>query len=205
MSNAISNGQGGQPLPKLEVADLAAVRARIGLPPAAAAQLAGCVGAAEALERLAEGGFLIEATRLVAHALPRREAVWWACMCARHTAPGDLPETDLAAVDLAETWVRKQTDDVRRTAMEQAQRTGFGSPEAWAAVAAFWSGDSLTPADQAKVPPAPHLAGTAVAGAVALAAVRIDPARTDARLARFLDSAREIAQGGVGRLEPEGA
>jgi hypothetical protein len=202
MSNAISDRQ---PLPKLQVADLATVTGRVGLPPAAAAQLAGCVGAADALERLVEGGFLIEATRLVAHALPKREAVWWACMCARYTAPSDLPETDLLAVRLAESWVRKQTDEVRRNAMDQAQRTGFGSPEAWAAVAAFWSGDSLAPADQAKVAPAPHLAGTAVAGAVALAAVRIDPTRTNARLARFLDSAREIAQGGAGRLEPEGA
>ena len=87
--------------------------------------------------------------------------------------------------------------------MDNAQKSGFGSPEAWAAVAAFWSGDFLSPPDQPKVPPAPHLIGTAVAGAVQLASVRGDPARQLTRLNAFLASARDIAAGGVGRLEPE--
>jgi hypothetical protein len=54
------------------------------------------------------------------------------------------------------------------------------------------------------VAPAPHLTGTAVAGAINLAAVRGDPLRRDARLARFLDSARDIAAGGAGRLPAAG-
>jgi hypothetical protein len=54
------------------------------------------------------------------------------------------------------------------------------------------------------VPPAPHLTGTAVAGSVNLAAVRGDPLRCDARLARFLESARDIASGGAGRLAAGG-
>jgi hypothetical protein len=140
---------------------------------------------------------------LFAHALPKREAVWWACMCARHTAPEALAAADRASREAAEVWVRRQTEDARRAAMDNAQQSGFGSPETWAAVAAFWSGDSLSPPDQPKVPPAPHLTGTAVAGAVQLASVRGDPARQRTRLAAFLHSAREIAAGGAGRLEPE--
>ena len=134
----------------------------------------GCTEASEALDRLEAGGFLVEATRLVAHALPKREAVWWACMCVSHTAPADLPAADRAAREAAEDWVRQQTDKARRMAWERAQAGGCRTPEAWAAVAAFWSGESMSPEGQPAVPPAPHLCGQAAAGAVALAAVRGD-------------------------------
>ena len=63
----------------------------------------------------------------------------------------------------------------------------------------------MAPPGQPAVPPAPHLVGTAVAGAVTLAAVRGDPSRQAARLARFLAGLRDIAAGGAGRLGPEPA
>jgi hypothetical protein len=72
-------------------------------------------------------------------------------------------------------------------------------------VATFWSGDSLTPPNTPAVAPPPHLTGVAVAGAVALAAVRNDAARQKQRLALFLRSAQDIAAGGSGRLAPEAA
>jgi hypothetical protein len=53
------------------------------------------------------------------------------------------------------------------------------------------------------VPPAPHLTGTAVAGAIALSAVRGDVSRRSIRLQRFLESGRNIAAGGPGRLAAE--
>ena len=94
---------------------------------------------------LAKGGFPVEATRVFAHALPKREAVWWACMCAGHTAPAEPAAADTKARELAEIWVRQQTDEIRRAAMDEAKKAGFQSPEAWAAVAAFWSAGSLAP------------------------------------------------------------
>jgi hypothetical protein len=192
-----------QSLAKLAGSDLVTLRPRLTLPAAAATAVRDCVGVPEALAQLEASGFLVEATRLVAHALPKREAVWWACMCAAHTAPPDLAEHDRLARETAESWVRQQTDTLRRSAMAHAEHTGFGSPEAWVAVAAFWCGDSMAPVDQPPVPPAPHLAGTAVAGAVALSAVRGDVTRQGTRLRRFLESARNIAAGGSGRLPTE--
>nr|WP_294553785.1 hypothetical protein [uncultured Rhodopila sp.] len=158
--------------------------------------------AASAIRALEDAGFLTEAVKVMAYALPKRECVWWACMCARHTLPPDA-EADLATVSSAEAWVRNQTDETRREAFDHAQRGNFATAEAWAAVAAFWSGDSMSPLGQPKTPPAPHLAGTAAIGSVTLAAVRTDPARRDDRLRRFLASGREIAAGGAGRLAPE--
>jgi hypothetical protein len=190
---------------KLSAAQLEDVLSRCELTPEALALTEGMADTASAIAALIKAGFLIEAARVFAHALPKREAVWWACMCALHTAPEPLPPADLKARELAEKWVRSQADDIRRAAMQEATTAGFQSPEAWAAVAAFWSGDSLVPVDaQMKVAPPPHLTGVAVAGAVTLAAVRIKPARKDQRLNLFLGSARDIAAGGSGRLAPEG-
>ncbi|MBU6420067.1 MAG: hypothetical protein KGQ79_10120 [Proteobacteria bacterium] len=190
-------------LNKLSGASLQEVLKRSQLPPEALERIAG-LGTIEAVfAALAQAGFGIEATRVLAHALPKREAVWWACMCAAHTAPPDLPEADRKVRELAESWVRQQSMETARAAMDEAKRTGFQSPEAWAGVGAFWSGDSLAPPDSPAVPPPPHLTGVAVAGAVALASVRLDAARQPRRLAMFLQSAQDIAAGGPGRLPAE--
>ena len=192
----------GQTATKLNE-DLPALLPKVAFPPAVAERIAGASSTQAAIDGLAAAELLVEATRLVAHALPRREAVWWACMCARATAPALITPFDRAALDAAETWVRTQTDEVRREAFVHAGHAGFNGPEAWAAVGAFWSGDSLAPLGQAPVAPPPHVAAAAVAGAVALASVRDFPERRADRLRRFLASAREIGAGGPGRMTPE--
>ena len=137
---------------------------------------------------------------MVAHALPKREAVWWACMCARG-APPDAAQTaeDVAALTAAEAWVRRPEEALRRAAMAAAEAARFRSTEAWAAVGAFWSGGSMAPEGQPAVPPPDHLTGVAVSGAVVLAAVRAEVNTHAARLGRFLAGARDIGLGGAGR------
>ncbi|MFH5926818.1 DUF6931 family protein [Roseomonas xinghualingensis] len=184
--------------------DLAAFLPHLSLDERGQEVLAGAESAAAALAALEKAQLLDEAMRLAAQALPAREAVWWACMCSRHTAAsGARPEAEAALRDLAEEWVRRQGDAQRRAAMAAAQASGFDSPEAWAAVGAFWSGDSMAPPEAPKVPPEPHFRGLAVAGSVALAAARGDARLREARLLRFLASARDISRGGAGRLDPE--
>jgi uncharacterized protein DUF6931 len=192
-----------QLLPKLLTTPWEDVVARAALTGDCAGLIQADTDSAAAIKRLQEAGFVTEAAKLMAYALPKRECVWWVCMCARNTTPSDLPETDAAAVTAAEDWVRKQTDESRRQAFEHAQRSNFSTAEAWAAVAAFWSGDSMSPVGQPKTPPAPHLTGTAAIGSLTLAAVRTYPQRRDERLLRFLTSGREIAAGGAGRLPQE--
>lgn len=188
---------------KLSAAQLLDVLGRCDLSPEAAGAIGGLDDVMAVAGALTQAGFLIEASRVFAHALPRREAVWWACMCATHTAPADLPEADRMARELAETWVRAQTDEPRRAAMEAAKKAGFQSPEAWAGSAAFWSGESIAAIGAPAVPAPPQMTGIAVAGSVALAAVRGDVRRQKQRLAQFLGSAQDIAAGGPGRLPGE--
>lgn len=190
---------------KLDSTALTDLLPRLDLPAELAARTGACLRVSDALAQLEAAGALAAAARLAAHALPAREAVWWAVQCTMHTAPADLPVADRAARQLAEQWVRARADDVRRAAMAKAEEAGYVSAEAWAAVAAFWSGDSMAPLGQPKVPPPPHLTGTAVAGAVLLASVRMRPERQPERLRAFLVSARDIAAGGAGRLAEEAA
>lgn len=190
-------------LTKLAGKTLAPLQPRLKLQEDAAAAVAGCQLVAEALERLEVRGFLTEAARLLAYALPRREAVWWTCMCAGHTEPADLPEADRMARAAAEQWVRQPNDSNRIAAKRRSDATELSTPESWAAMAVFFCGESITPEGQPKVPPKPHIAGRTLGGAVVLSAVRTDPKRQKHRLQRFLESGRNIAAGGVGRLEHE--
>ena len=167
------------------------------------ALIAGAADAAEAIARLEAAGHLSEAIKLTAHALPKREAVWWGCVCARAVPDAEATPADATALDAAELWVRKPEEANRRAAMAAAEAAGFRSTEAWAAVGAFWSSGSITPEGQAVVPPGEHLTGVAIGGGVLLAGVRLRPLEAEARYARFLASARDIGQGGAGRIPPE--
>jgi hypothetical protein len=184
---------------------LAPLLPRLELGATGLACIAGSENVAEAAARLRAAGHVEDEARLFAYALPRREAVWWACMCARAVPDPGLPAADAGALDAAEQWVRKPEEANRRAALAAAEATAYRTAEAWAAQAAGWSGGSLAPEGQPVVPPADHLCATAVIGAVRLAALRHD--RVDLlgeRLGRFLVSAREIAAGGAGRIPPEG-
>ena len=154
---------------------------------------------AEFLNELIAGGKLSEAVQFFAFALPPREAVWWACSCTRAHARDPLSPPLAEALDAAETWVRRPTEEHRRVAMQRAQATDFQSPAAWVAVAAFWSGGSMAPENLPELPPAAHLLGIAVAGAITLAAVQSEPLAADRKRQHYLASAVDIANGGSGR------
>lgn len=193
--------------PKSKISgELARILPHLRLAAEAAAVLDGCIETTEALSRLEQAGFLGEAAQLVAHALPAREAVWWACACTRHTASSSTnSEAEATIRAAAEEWVRRQTDEQRWVAMKEAEQSNFQSPEAWAALAAFWSGVSMAPPDLPRVPPQAHFPGLAVAGAVAMSAVRGSALNRETRLRTFLASAKDIASGGKGRIDVEKA
>jgi len=154
--------------------------------------------AAELFDKLVAQGCHMDAVRLLAFNLPRREAVWWACLCVRD-ALGEAPAPeDLAAVAAAERWAAEPTEENRRAANELAEALEFETAAAWAAVAAYWSAGSLAPAGSPPVAPAPEAGGTAVATAVILAAAADDPAVMAARYTKSLARGADIARGGKG-------
>ena len=116
-----------------------------------------------------------DAVRLLAYALPKRDAVWWACLCVRQVTAAEIPPADLAALEAAERWVIEPHEANRRAAMQAAEGLAFQTPASWAAVAAFWSSGSIAPLDAPTMMPGAYLTAQAVSGGVMLAAARCAP------------------------------
>ena len=155
--------------------------------------------APEVFAALVDAEERVTAIRYLAVALPRREAVWWACAVARRfPAPVSRPEEE-ACWAAAEAWVYEPGDGQRRAAYAPAHALDFSTAGAYAALGVYWSGGSLAPPETALViPPGDALTGSAVGASVLLSCVpgpaREIAARHEAALAIGFD----IANGGSG-------
>jgi hypothetical protein len=147
------------------------------------------------LDLLTEKNLYADATRLLAHGLPKRAAVWWACQCLREALGSNPPLKARLPLEVVEKWVQNPSEDNRRAGLPAAETAGFGTPVGLTALAAFWSGGSLTPPDAPVIPPADHLTAEGVAGAVLLAAVGAAPDDVPKRQRRFLDLGMVVACG----------
>src|SRR4051794_37369544 len=76
---------------------------------------------AQFLKALVDAGQYVDALRLMAVALLPREAVWWACLCCRHTlgARGAPTPAEEQALKAAVSWVL-QPDETHRAAAQAA-------------------------------------------------------------------------------------
>lgn len=186
-------------LTKVQASTAAEICRLYELDPDAAALLDEATTPASFMERLMAEQRFADAARFLAYALPKREAVWWACLCARAVTTEEVSPDNLAALDAAEAWVYKPIDENRRKAMALAEKTPMDSCASWAAVAAFWSAGSMAPEDAPAVPPGEELTGAAVSGAVILAAVQTEPEKAPDKYAKFLSKGLDVARGGSGR------
>ena len=59
------------------------------------------------IEHLIKSEYYADAIKLLAHGLPKREAVWWACLAARKALTPDTDEDNINALLAMETWARK--------------------------------------------------------------------------------------------------
>jgi hypothetical protein len=135
-----------------------------------------------------------DAVRFVAHALPHREAVWWAWVCARKAA-GATPKPKIkAALDATERWIVQPTDENRRDAMRLGEVAEFSTAAGAAALSAFFSHGSLGPPDTPPVPPGEFLTAKAVSGSVTLAAVVEDPEHANEKFQEYLNLGLEVAE-----------
>ena len=193
-------------LTKLAGVELATVVDRAALSPEARRRCTVARKSAEAIARLEAAGFAAEAVRVLAHALPKREGGLVGLHVRRQHRAGRPAGTRPAGARTAEQWVRQQKDEQRRAAMKQAEASGFQIARGLGG-ASRRSGAAIR-CRREVCPPfrrRPTRPARAVAGAVALAAVRGDVKRQAGRLKRFLESGRNIAAGGPGRMPPEEA
>lgn len=147
------------------------------------------------LQVLRKQGHHLDAVRLLAHALPKREVVWWACACTRTVFPEPTPQA-ARALQSAEKWCADPSEANRRAAEAAAEAAALHTPAGCAAIAAFWSSGSLGPPNTPVVPPGETLTAQAAANAVLMAAVIVEPHKAAARYAQFLALGAALGEDG---------
>jgi len=140
-----------------------------------------------------------DAVKFLAYALPKREATWWACLCARSCLTEQSKTSDIKAIEFAETWVYRPTAANAKINLKIAEATAYKTAAGWAAMAAFWSGENISPIKGNIVIPAPELTAKAVIGAVKLAAVQAGSGHINKNYQLFIRQGIDIACGGDGR------
>lgn len=140
-----------------------------------------------------------DAIMFLAAGLSKRESTWWACLCARSTLTKQSSDADAKAISLAEAWVYKPTQENCRLTLPAAEATEFKTAAGWSAMAAFWSGENISPVSDSVVPPPTDLTGKAVNGAVLLAAAQAAPTKVVEYQLLFINQGVAIANGGDGR------
>ena len=135
-----------------------------------------------------------DAVRFVAHALPKREGVWWAWVCARKSAGANPPAKIKNSLEATEKWISQPSEENRRAAHAAAQAADFSTSAGCAGLAVFFTGGSLGPPHAPPVPPGEHLTAKAVAGAVIFAAVSTEPAKAPEKFQTFVTQGLEVAK-----------
>jgi hypothetical protein len=146
------------------------------------------------LNLLIERDHQFDALRFLAQALPKREAVWWACQCTRMSFRESVMPAIAAAIAAAEAWVYRPTEENRKAAVSvTSAMKKMNSAAAWAAMAAVWSqaATSGVPADAPALPN--ELTGHAVTASLTLAAVDLGRDKMDDTLVAFLRKGMELA------------
>ena len=152
----------------------------------------------EYINKLLEKEYFADSIIFLAHALPKREAIWWACLCSKAVINKDTRADDIASITVAEKWVYEPDDKKRRMCGTLAEKGEYKSAQNWTAAAVFWSGGSITKESDPVMEPAPYLYAHAVSGAILNAVGASDADDIDVQFQEFIDHGLNIASGGNG-------
>ena len=162
------------------------------------------------LNELLDKKLLRDAVLFLAHALPEREALWWACRTIREQAGPGLERHVASAIFAAERWTSDPSEMHRLAAYPTAEAAGFGTPPGCLAFT-VWSESDTAPDELPGNPPKGQRTAPLVAKTILLAAVTAedgelikDPARMIQRLEKFLRIGVEVANGTDRWPDPRG-
>ena len=113
------------------------------------------------IDRLLKSQQQFQTLIFCAFLLPRKEAVQWLCRTIR-SVPKPLAHKEEQLLKLAEDWVKSPTENARKAALNAGTDDLKDNAAAWAALAAGWSGGSLSSDAEHPLPPPTHLTGLAV-------------------------------------------
>lgn len=128
-----------------------------------------------------------DAVDFLAHALPKRELVWWGCLCLQSTWDvADLMTQHHQALRSAVRWVLEPNEENRRAAAQQAEQVGVGMPSGCLALAVFESGGSIQLPDQPVIQPHPQATAQDVRNAIHLLAAKLPADQVPATYRHFV-------------------
>jgi hypothetical protein len=135
----------------------------------------------------------VDAMKVIAFSLARREAVWWAAQCVK-AVPALVAEPALAdAVKAVEAWCANPTDELRRACYTASEVAEMKNPAGCVAMAVFLTEGSLGPPHVAVIPPPPNLGPGMAGSAVQLAAVVKFPEKANEKYAIFAQLAEAVS------------
>ena len=153
------------------------------------------VGPFDFLASLQSGATPEDAITFLAHLLPRRHAVYWACGCVRALEQGRNFETS-EGMQAALAWLREPEDVLRLRALGIGMIGERSDSTTWLALAAGWSGGTISPSGQGAPVQAPvHLTAIAARAAVLIALARVGSLARADNILRVLDQGRKLAAG----------
>jgi hypothetical protein len=150
------------------------------------------------LSLLSEKEAWVDILRLLAIALPPREAVWWACIAAHDI--GD-PENPTPCVKAAEAWVFDPTDENREAIRQSLENIYVDDDIDLVATAAMYAPGNMGSGEMAEYPAPAGAVSSCVFGMNMLSLSRAD--EFDSHLQLLIDRALNIARGGNGQIEAD--
>lgn len=146
-----------------------------------------------------------DAVKVMTRTLPPRESVWWACVCARQMESLAGNADEISALEMAEKWVYKPTDEHREAAFELVKESQAPSAGTLSAMAAAFSAGNL-PLGEGQFSALDDDAFPQVVDAVVMiAAVEKEGEQINEQIQNFLKIGEDIACGGSGQIEAEEA
>ena len=133
-----------------------------------------------------------EAVAFASYVLPRRKAVWWGHQCLS-SVDHLLSPQDRMMLQLAEDWVREPEEPVRYRALNEALAARQKTPGVWIALAAGWSGGSMSAPDLPRVPPPASLTPRAVNTGIMGVLAKVDMKHRGVTLKGFVDMGVNLA------------
>lgn len=185
-------------MPSPATAPLTEICAGIRLSKEARALLNDALPPVDYVRLLQKQSLISDAIHVLARLFAKREAVWWACQCARGATPDELPRPEAEALAATEAWVADPSEKTRSGLMAVANAAGMETPAGCAAFAAFGSSGSLAPAEYAPMPPKETLTAELSAASILAAGAVEDPEKA-------IDKYKVFLEQGIGLYESRGS
>ncbi len=154
------------------------------------------------LQSLVNHHYWFDAVTLLSHAMPQREAVWWAArVCQDYLEANTLTdlerEQEQNVLLLSRQWVSDPVEASRMAAHRAAAAIPNRAPAHWVGMSVFWATGNITPDSGVVTPPPPYLYARGVSASIDLAANLTAHAREEL-YGNALGRGIDIASGGNG-------